>query len=186
MLRPIRYAPAGTSADAQQLSPGGGPQFLANPLQLGKQAPVVSHPFAAFPSQFAYAVGQVIPQTPPVQVAVPFPPPLHTVPQVPQFAIFAAVLVSQPFPRLVSQFPYPVVQVIPQAPDVQVAVPFVAVHTVGQVPQCVALVCRLTSQPFARLLSQSAKPALQLIPQTLPAQLAVPFVPLHVIAQLPQ
>ena len=77
-------------------------------------------------------------------------------------------------------------QVIPQAPDVQVAVPFVALHTVGQVPHCPGVVLRLTSHPLAALLSQSPKPALQLIPQTLPAQLAVPFAVLHTVAQLPQ
>ena len=127
-----------------------------------------------------------MPQTPPVQVAVPFAPLLHTVPHAPQLDRFADVLVSQPFARLVSQFPYPVVQVIPQAPDVQVAVPFVAMHTVGQVPQCPGVVLRFTSHPFAALLSQSPKPAVQVIPQTVPAQVAVPFVLLHTVVQLPQ
>ena len=188
MLRPIKYAPAGTSADAQQLSFDVGPQFAARPLQLSGplHVPAVSHPFAAFPSQFAKPAEQVIPQTPPVQLAVPFAPLLHTVPHAPQLDRFADVLVSQPFARLVSPFPYPDVQVIPQAPDVHVAAPFDALHTVGQVPHCPGVVLRLTSHPLAALLSQSPKPALQLIPQTLPAQVAVPFVLLHTVVQLPQ
>ena len=127
----------------------------------------------------------MIPHTPPVHDAVPFVA-LHTAPQAPQFARFADVLSSQPLVRLLSQFPYPVVQVIPQAPDVQVAVPFVALHTVGQVPQCAGVVLRFTSHPLPALLSQSPKPAVQVIPQAVPAQVAVPFVLLHTVVQLPQ
>ncbi len=43
------------------------------------------------------------------------------------------------------------------------------------VPQFAASVWRFTSQPFAALASQSAKPALQVKPHATPLQLAVAF-----------
>ena len=83
---------------------------------------------------------QVIPQTPPVHAALPFAPSLHTVPQAPQFATLASVLVSQPLSRLLSQLAKFSKQVIPQVPDVQIGMPLVGLHTVAQVPQCVGAV----------------------------------------------
>ena len=55
-----------------------------------------------------------------------------------------------------------------------------------QEPQCKGSVVVVTSQPLAALLSQSAKPAAQAIPQTPPLHDAVPLVPLHACPQVPQ
>jgi len=51
------------------------------------------------------------------------------------------------------------------APETQDAVVFAATQLVLQAPQCTASLCRSISQPFARLPSQSSRPALQVATQ---------------------
>ena len=144
-----------------------------------------SQPFATLPSQLAKFAAQVIWHAPAAQDAVPLVE-LHAPAQLLQCSGSALRFVSQPFPARLSQFPYPTLHAIPHCPAVQLAVPFVALQAVLQVPQFAALVLVLTSQPLAALLSQFAYPALQAIPHCPPLQLAVPFVPLHAVPQVPQ
>jgi hypothetical protein len=64
--------------------------------------------------------------------------------------------VSQPFGRLASQSPQPVLQLGAQADVAQVVVPWAFVQAVPQEPQLLRFVRRLTSQPLAGALSQFA------------------------------
>jgi hypothetical protein len=59
-------------------------------------------------------------------------------------------------------------------------------QAVVQLPQWPASVAKFTSQPFEASPSQSPKPELQLMWQVLAVQLAVPFVALQAVVQLPQ
>lgn len=77
-------------------------------------------------------------------------------------------------------------QLIPQTPDAQLAVPLVVLHAFGHEPQCSGSVLRFTSQPFATLLSQLENPLLQAMAQAPAAQEAVPLVELQVPPQPPQ
>jgi len=70
------------------------------------------------------------------------------------------VFVSQPFDTLPSQLPNPASQAIEQAPSEQLAVPFVLLQAVPQLPQFATLAFVLTSQPFVERPSQFANPAL--------------------------
>jgi hypothetical protein len=85
------------------------------------------------------------------------------------------VLVSHPLARLLSQLPNPELQLMPQAPLLQVAVPFVALHTVVQLLQWLGSFLRFISQPSVRLLLQSENPGLHVIPQVPAVQLGVPL-----------
>lgn len=96
-----------------------------------------------------------MPHTPPVQVAVPFVL-LQTVAQVPQWAVFVFVLISQPLAALKSQSAKPGLQAIWHVPLLQVAVPFVVEHLVPQALQLLISAFRLTSQPLLAKPSQSA------------------------------
>jgi hypothetical protein len=69
---------------------------------------------------------------------------------------------SQPFAALPSQLPKPVLQLpMAQLPVLQVAVALARLQPVPHVPQSVVVVVGV-SQPLAKLLSQLAKPLLQL------------------------
>jgi hypothetical protein len=71
-------------------------------------------------------------QTPPRQNWVP----LHTCPQVPQFALSARMLSSQPFDATPSQFPNPAAQdATPQVPPRQYGVALGSAHETPQPPQ---------------------------------------------------
>ena len=155
------------------------PQWVASFLRL------TSQPFATFPSQSAKFAAQLIWHAPAVQDAVPLLV-LQAAEQAPQLPTLVLVFVSQPFPTLLSQFPYPALHATPQCPALQLAVPFVPLQAVLQAPQFVALVSVLVSQPLMALLSQFSYPAVHAIPHCPPLQLAVPFVPLHDVAQVPQ
>ncbi len=86
-----------------------------------------------------------------------------------------------------SQFAKPALQLaIVQAPALQVGVAFGVEQALPQAPQFATSVERFTSQPFPELPSQFAKPALQVIPQVEPVQVAVPFVELQTLPQAPQ
>lgn len=140
---------------------------------------------ASDPSQFAKPALQLMPQLPLEHVAVPFVE-LHTLPQEPQLPVLVWVFTSQPFATLPSQFAKPALQVMPHALPEQNAVPFVPLHALPQLPQWLAVFVVFTSQPFAALPSQLPNPALQVMPQFPPPQVAVPFVELHTLPQEPQ
>jgi len=80
----------------------------------------------------------------------------HLLPQVLQLFTSELRLISQPFAKLLSQFPNPLLHVMPQLPLVQVAVPFVELQALLQPPQCAVFEFLLTSHPLAGLPSQSA------------------------------
>ena len=72
---------------------------------------------------------------------------LQTTPQPPQFDV-VVVETSQPLAALPSQLPKPALQVIPQAPFVHDAVPFVLLQTLPQALQLSGSVLMFFSQPF--------------------------------------
>jgi hypothetical protein len=134
------------------------------------------------PSAFAPAVQH----SPDVHAGVPPPP--HTVEQLPQWAGSVFRFTSQPLLRaLPSQLPKPELQAMPHTPEVQLAVPFAALHGVPHPPQWLTLVLKLASQPLVRASpSQLPKPDVQVMPQAPPEQVAVPLVELQPPPQLPQ
>ena len=71
-------------------------------------------------------------------------------------------------------------------PEVQAGVPFCALHTLLQLPQCVTSVEKFTSQPFAALPSQLPNEGPQVMAQNPRLQLGVPFTELHALPQNPQ
>ena len=64
---------------------------------------------------------------------------------------------SQPLVTLASQLAKPTLQVMLHAPALQVGTPLVLLHAVPQALQLAGSVSKLTSQPLAGLLSQSAQ-----------------------------
>jgi hypothetical protein len=146
---------------------------------------LVSQPFAKLPSQLPNPALHAMLHAPELQAGTPFVEP-HTVPHVPQFERLLERVVSQPFETLLSQLPNPALQVIPQLPVVQLAVPFVELQALVQLPQRLTLVFRLISQPLVTLPSQFPKPALHVIWQAPDTQAAVPLVVLQALLQLPQ
>ncbi len=115
-------------------------------------------------------------------------PVTHAFPQRPQFAVLMAMLTSQPFAALPSQFAKPVLQVSPQVLIAHVGVALGGVgHTAPQRPQLFRSVVVLTSQPFAALPSQFAKPVLQVNPQVPIAHVGVALGGVgHKVPQRPQ
>jgi hypothetical protein len=95
------------------------------------------------------------PQIPELQIDVPPMTAAQALPHVPQLLVVFST-VSQPFGRLLSQSPQPVLQVGAHTDAAQVLVPCAFVQAVPHVPQLFVLVRRLTSQPLAAALSQSA------------------------------
>jgi hypothetical protein len=79
-----------------------------------------------------------------------------------------------------------VLQLTPQAPRVQVAVPFTLPHTVPQVPQLPVFVCVLVSHPFTGLPSQSAQPLEHTGLHAPATQEVVPLALAHCVLQAPQ
>ena len=110
----------------------------------------------------------------------------HTLPQPPQWlTVFSAV--SQPLRVLPSQLPQPLLQVGAQFPPLQLVLPCAFVQAMPQPPQCATFEAKVTSQPLATLLSQFAKPELQLAtPHALFTHLGVPFAVVHTLLQKPQ
>jgi hypothetical protein len=142
---------------------------------------LTSQPSAAFLLQSPNPGAHVMPQTPAVQVGVPFVP-LHTVLQVPQWFALVFKFVSQPLAALLSQSPVPGAHVIPHTPAAQVGVPPAVEHGFAQALQLLTSFMRLTSQPLDAFPSQSAKPALQVpIVQTPLAQVAEALAKLHLL-----
>jgi hypothetical protein len=95
------------------------------------------------------------PQIPALQIGVPPVTAGQTLPHVPQLLVVLSA-VSQPFGRLLSQSPQPVLQLGAQTAAAQLVVPCAFVHAVPQAPQSFVLVRRLTSQPLPGALSQLA------------------------------
>jgi hypothetical protein len=107
--------------------------------------------------------------------------------QAPQLLTFVLVFVSQPFATLASQLPKPALHAIEHAPSAQLAVPFVELHALPQMPQLPVFVWVFVSQPFAVLASQFPNPVLQEeIAHALETQAGVAFARLHALPQAPQ
>jgi hypothetical protein len=86
-------------------------------------------------------------------------------PQAPQFVVLFNAA-SQPSAERALQSPKPALQTKPQLPVEQIGDAFVTLgHTLPQPPQLDGLVLKSLSHPFAALLSQLPKPALQVNPQ---------------------
>src|SRR6185437_2785467 len=128
---------------------------------------------------------QVSVHVPLLQEAVAFSLP-QAVPHEPQWLTLDVVSVSQPLSALPSQSPKPPLQLGLQAPATQGFVPLSAVHAELHVPQLLASVSRLVSQPLSGLPSQSPKPVAQLGTQTPFTHAFVLFRPTHLIPQPPQ
>jgi hypothetical protein len=145
-----------------------------------------SQPLLATPSQFKNPVLQV----PSVQLPVEHDSlafarsqmALHA-PQL--LSVLSAV--SQPLAELLSQLPQPARQLPSwQTPPKQLALAFAKLQPLLHDPQWVVDVLRSVSQPLVVLPSQLPQPDLQVIAQTPPLQLGVPFVELQTLPQPPQ
>lgn len=110
---------------------------------------------------------------------------MQTLPQVPQ-AVTVVTLVSQPLPALLSQLPKPLLHVMLQLPERQVAAPFVVLQALPHPPQLAVSVFRLVSQPLRVSLSQFEKPPLHVIVQVPLLHVAVPFVEPQTLPHAPQ
>ncbi len=109
---------------------------------------------------------------------------LHALPHFPQLLV-VVIAVSQP-PTFALQSAKPALHLMVQVPPTQLPTPLVWLHTLPQLPQLFASFVRLTSQPFAMLLSQFAKSVLQVIEQVDAMQVAVSLLVLHAFPQPPQ
>ena len=111
---------------------------------------------------------------------------MQALPQVPQFCVLVLRLTSHPFDASPSQSAVPAAQLAhPHTPATQFGV-VGQVHTLGQLPQWLALVLRLVSQPPAGFESQSPNPALHVGLHTPAVQVVLPFGFVHAVVQSPQ
>lgn len=151
-------------------------------------ARLASHPFAAFPSQFASPRLQIKLHIPPEQTGLPFGTWGQDTPQTPQLFGSFIRLVSHPFARFPSQFPKPPPHWKLQFPAEQNVMPFGPVGQVcPQPPQLAGSVPVFDSHPLTGLPSQSENPALHCKPQLPAEQVAMLFGPEgHVLVQEPQ
>ena len=139
-------------------------------LQTWPQVPQLFASFDPFVSQPALVSQSRKPglqapgaQEPPVQSA-PALAKLQVLPQVPQFPTLPLRSASQPSARVPLQLPNPGLQPpIAQVPAVQAGAALAKEQAFPQVPQLVTEVAVLISQPFALVLSQLEKPALQVV-----------------------
>ena len=88
-------------------------------------------------------------------------PPLHLVAQLPQAFGSLVTSCSQPSRRSVLQSPQPVWQAVLHAPLVQLGVPWFELHFTRQLPQLLMSLLVGCSQPLLWVVSQFAKPGLQ-------------------------
>ena len=146
---------------------------------------LVSQPLPRFPSQFPKPALHVIAQLPALQPAEPLLA-LHTVVQVPQCPTSVLVFVSQPFDTPPSQLAKPELQEMLHVPELQLGVPFWALQTVVQLPQCAGSLEKFVSQPLPTLPSQLPDDGPQVMAQEPRLQLGVPFTELHALPQKPQ
>ncbi len=165
------------------------PQLVPQAPQLAaSRENEASQPSALFPLQLPKPVAQVMPQ--PVRmlhVGVAFAPGAHTRPQALQLLVVVSET-SQPSAALALQFPKPRRHESPHTPAEHDAVELGPLaHARAHIPQLARSVCRFTSQPFAGLRSQSAKPALHVAIAHAPAaQLAVALGSEHTRPHIPQ
>lgn len=111
---------------------------------------------------------------------------LHTFPQLAQFCSVPSC-VSQPFAALLSQSAKPELHPMPlQTPATHCGVPPVLLQTFVHDPQWAGSATVLVSQPLPRFASQLPNPALHVMAQLPPLQLAEPLAALHTVVQLPQ
>jgi hypothetical protein len=147
---------------------------------------LVSQPLLGLPSQLPQPALQAeSAQVPVEQLSVAFAR-SHTVLHAPQLAsVFRGV--SHPFELCPSQSPNPVAHdAHPHVPLLHVGSPLGHVHTLLHVPQCVALVSRLVSQPFTASPSQLPQPEVHVGAQTPEVQTTVPCPLVHVVPHAPQ
>jgi hypothetical protein len=156
------------------------------PQLFGSVFVFASQPLAPFMSQSCS--GGVQTRPPHVPLAHDSMPPatVHACPQVPQLLGSAAVWSSQPSAFIMLQSPQPVVHAMAHVPLAHEAVPFAVPHFFLHAPQLLVSVFVLTSQPLAFVMSQSAKPALQLIEHIEAAHDAVPLAVPQALPQPPQ
>jgi hypothetical protein len=116
----------------------------------------VSQPLATLLSQSAKPELHLILHVDPTHVPVP-PDWLQPLPQPPQLFASLVVLISQPFPALLSQSAKPELHdEIEHVDPEHASVALFVLHALPQPPQLFLSVAVLTSQPFAPLPSQSA------------------------------
>ena len=111
---------------------------------------------------------------------------LQALPHAPQWAGVVVRAVSQPLSTFPSQFPQPPLQVMPQAPLLQNAVPLFELQTRAHAPQLAGSLPSDRSQPLAASASQLPQPALHVMVQALPMQDGVPLLESHTTPQPPQ
>jgi hypothetical protein len=117
------------------------------------------------PAQLVWPAGHACTQALPVQVALPPTGAAHTTPQRPQLPVLERVSTSQPLAALPSQLAKPALHApMPQTPAEHTDEALALEQALPQRPQLPVLERVSTSQPFAALPSQSAKPALQVNP----------------------
>jgi hypothetical protein len=97
----------------------------------------------------------------------------HPAPHVPQFVVVESDA-SQPFDTWASQFPNPVLHVMPHTPAVQLGVPPAVLHDCPHAPQSLTVLAVSVSQPLFLLPSQSLKAPVQTGTQAPVTQLVVP------------
>lgn len=166
--------------DAQPQVPSE-PHLLAQlPQALGSLAVIASQPLPPFLSQSSVPAPQLV-HTPVLQYSLE----PQTVVHDPHLSWLVLRLLSQPFPGIPSQSPYPEGHAEMHVPPTQLGV--ASGHTRPQVLQLSGSDDRLTSQPSTRGFElQSAKPPLQAIRQLPPLQEGAPLLVLQAEPQPPQ
>jgi hypothetical protein len=184
-----KVVPAGqldTQAPPAQRVPAA--QTTPQPPQLVLELVLVSQPSATIALQFAKP-GLQVPTVhrPAAQPATAFGT-LHALPHAPQAVGVVLVFTSQPSAGLPLQSAKPASQApTVQRPRVHAAVAWASMHALVHVPHAEAVPLRSVSQPLAAILSQSAKPASQVKPQALMAQVAVAWARAgQALSQAPQ
>src|SRR5262245_30111203 len=126
---------------------------------------LVSHPLAAFASQFWNgALQTAMPHTPAAQPGEPLATAGHALLHMPQFLMSFEVFASQPLAALASQSWNGIMQAIwPQTLLMHVGLVFMPPgQTLAHMPQFLTSLVRLVSQPSFGFMLQSAKPALHM------------------------
>jgi hypothetical protein len=119
------------------------------PQWAGLVAKAASQPSTALALQSPKPALQVMPHARLAQVLVALGRAGQAAPHAPQCATLDVTLVSQPFAPLPSQSPKPALQVMPHAPDAQVAAALEGVgHTLPQRPQLARSVERVEHAPL--------------------------------------
>ena len=108
-------------------------------------------------------------------------------PHIPQLVADVLRLVSQPLAAFASQLPKPALHAATaHAPLVHAGVALGSEHARPHAPQWLTALRVLVSQPLATFMSQSPKPAAQVMAQRPAVQAAVPLAVLHALPHAPQ